>query len=169
VVVSPTYHQLLQQYPSITRPNRAPGVAPHDTVHHIITTTWPPIAQKPRRLAPEKLVTAKKKFEQMLRLGLARPADSPWASPLHLAPKTGEEWRPCGYYRALNARTCPERYSVLHIQDCADAARIFSFLDRELGPRLQPDTGDQRTHSENGHNTVSTIRISVHDIRAPQR
>jgi hypothetical protein len=34
-------------------------------------------------LALDKLVAAKKKFE-MLRLGLARPADGPWASQLHL-------------------------------------------------------------------------------------
>jgi len=132
VVGSSTFHQLLQQYPSITRPNGAPGEAPHDTVHYIITTPGPPVAQKPRRLAPDKLVAAKKKFEEMLRLGLARPADGPWASPLHLVPKTGEEWRPCGDYRALNARTCPDRYPVPHIQDFAQTLHgcsVFSTVD----------------------------------------
>jgi cleavage and polyadenylation specificity factor subunit 1 len=47
VVGSSTYHQLLQQYPSITHPNGALGKAPHDPLHHIIMTPGPPVAQKP--------------------------------------------------------------------------------------------------------------------------
>jgi hypothetical protein len=43
-------------------------------------------------------------------------------------PKTGEEWRPCGAYRALNARTCPDRYPVPHIQDFAQTLEGRSFF-----------------------------------------
>jgi hypothetical protein len=83
-------------------------------------------------LAPDRLTAAKRQFEEMLRLGLARPGDGPWASPLHMVPKQGEEWRPCGDYRALNARTCPDQYPVQHIQDFAQAlhgATVFSTVD----------------------------------------
>jgi len=132
VTGSSTYHRLLQGFPRITRPDGYPGAAQHDTVHHIITTPGPPVAQKPRRLAPDRLAAAKKQFGEMLRLGLARPGDGPWATPLHMVPKQGEEWRPCGDYRALNARTCPDQYPVPHIQDFAQAlhgATVFSTVD----------------------------------------
>ena len=99
---------------------------------HIITTPGPPVAQKPRRLAPDRLAASKKQFEEMLRLGLARPGEGPWASSLHMVPKQGEEWRLCGDYRALNARTCPDQYTVPHMQGFAQTlhgATVFSTVD----------------------------------------
>lgn len=69
----------------------------------------------------------------MLRLGIARPSNSPWSSPLHLSPKKGsEEWRPCVDYQALNALTIPDQYPVIHIPDYAhilQGKKIFSTLD----------------------------------------
>lgn len=130
---SSRYHQLLMAFPEITRPEGAPGRITHQTRHNIKTTNGPPVASRPRRLAPEKFKAAKKEFEAMLRLGIARPSNSPWSSPLHLAPKKGsEKWRPCGDYRALNARTIPDQYPVRHIQDYAhilQGKKIFSTLD----------------------------------------
>lgn len=126
------YHAILAEYPEITRPAGTPHVPVHNTVHHIRTTPGPPIACSPRRLAPDKLKVARNEFESMLANGTARPSESPWSSPLHLAPKKDNGWRPCGDYRLLNARTIPDKYPIKHIHDFAQSisgCTVFSKID----------------------------------------
>ncbi|KAL1446423.1 hypothetical protein WDU94_000016 [Cyamophila willieti] len=129
------YHQLLEQFKDITRPDGTPKDIQHNTKHYIQTTPGPSVASRPRRLAPDRLKAAKKEFDAMLKLGIVRPSSSSWSSPLHMAPKKGgsdDTWRPCGDYRGLNARTIPDQYPVRHIQDFAhilEGKKVFSKLD----------------------------------------
>ena len=53
----------------------------------------------------------------MLRDGTAQRSDGPWSSALHLVLKKDNGWRPCGDYRAPNARTIPDCFPLRHIQD----------------------------------------------------
>jgi hypothetical protein len=126
------YHRLLREYPDVTRPAGKPLTPKHSTVHHIRTTSGPPVSSRPRRLDPQRLQIARKEFDDMLQSGTARRSESAWASPLHLAHKKNDGWRPCGDYRALNARTIPDSYPVRHIQDFAyqlAGKKIFSTVD----------------------------------------
>lgn len=126
------YHKILSEYPELTRPAGTPGIAKHNTTHHIRTTPGPPVSCPPRRLAPDKLKIAKQEFDAMIATGTARPSDSPWASPLHLVSKKDNGWRPCGDYRLLNARTIPDQYPIRHIHDfshCLSGCKFFSVID----------------------------------------
>lgn len=126
------YHQLLQDYPEITRPAGTQREVKHGTLHYIRTTPGQPVTARPRRLPPDKLQIARKEFEEMLANGTARRSDSPWSSPLHLAPKKDNGWRPCGDYRALNSRTIPDKYPIRHIQDFSQQLAgtcIYSKID----------------------------------------
>lgn len=126
------YHEILNKYPELTRPSGTALFPTHSTKHYIKTTPGPPISCTPRRLAPDKLKIAKTEFELMMKNGSTRPSKSPWASPLHLAPKKDSGWRPCGDYRLLNSRTIPDRYPIRHIHDFSHniaGCKVFSTID----------------------------------------
>ncbi|XP_050353661.1 uncharacterized protein K02A2.6-like [Nymphalis io] len=127
-----SYHRLLREFPEITRPAGKPHITKHSTVHHIRTTDGPPVSSRPRRLDPERLKIAKQEFDEMLQSGTARRSDSPWSSPLHLTKKKNDGWRPCGDYRALNARTIPDKYPIRHLHDFTcqlTGSTVFSTID----------------------------------------
>jgi len=132
IVGTTSYHKLLNEFRGITRPDGQLQEIKHHTVHHIETTSGPPVVCKPRRLAPDKLAIAKREFQKMLELRIVRLSKSSWTSPLHIIPKGKDQWRLCGDYRALNARTILDRYPVRYIHDFAQTledTKIYSTLD----------------------------------------
>ena len=105
-------------------------------VEHYITTDGPPLHARARRLKQDKLDVAKAEFAEMEKLGIIRRSNSPWASPLHIAPKPSGGWRPCGDYQRLNNVTVDDRYPLPHIQDFNGSLagmKIFSKVDLVRG------------------------------------
>ena len=70
------YTKLLSQFPELTRPTTKGETVEHGITHKIVTKGHPVFA-RPRRLAPDKLVTAKREFDEMIKLGVIEPSDSP--------------------------------------------------------------------------------------------
>ena len=75
------YTKLLGQYPELTRPTTKGETVKHGITHKMVTKGHPVFA-RPRRLAPDKLVTAKREFDEMIKLVVIEPSDSEWSTPL---------------------------------------------------------------------------------------
>ena len=105
---------------------RAPAKHP---VKHYIKTTGPPVYERFRHLAPDRLATAKRCFQEMEKQGLCQKASSPWASPLHIVVKKDGTIRLCGDYRRLNNITEADHYPLPNIADVTSflhGATVFS-------------------------------------------
>lgn len=139
------YRELLSEFPRITVPNFSYDLPKHG-VEHYMPTNGPPVHAHARRLPPDKLAAAKAEFQNMEALGIIRRSNSPWASPLHVVPKAGGSWRPCGDYRRLNELSTADRYPIPHIQDFSArlaGKRVYSKIDLVRGyhqiPVHEPD------------------------------
>ena len=107
----------------------------------LLLTAGPPVFAKVQQLDPEKLRIAEYEFSKLKATGVVCCSDSPWASPLHMVPKPGGGWRPCGDYRRLNTVTTPYRYPLPNIQDFTNnlrGATVFSKLDLVKGYHQVP-------------------------------
>ncbi len=136
---------LLQKFPSIFRTGDVKPTPTHGVEHHIHTGSHPPVFAKSRRLDPEKLQIAKAEFKRLESAGIVHRSTSPWVSPLHMVPKKGGSWWPCGDYRCLNLVTTPDKYPLPNMQDLSNGLHgctVFSKINLVKGYHQIPVATD---------------------------
>ncbi|KAE8996169.1 hypothetical protein PF011_g16016 [Phytophthora fragariae] len=95
-----------------------------------------PIKQQPYRVSGAEGEVMEAEVEEYLDLGLIRPSNSPWASPVLMIRKPDGGIRFCIDYRRLNAVTVKDCYPMPSIDDILDVlgdARLFSTMDIASG------------------------------------
>ncbi|KAG1168581.1 hypothetical protein G6F71_009002 [Rhizopus microsporus] len=104
--------------------------------HEIPTLNEAPIRSKPFRLTWEEEKHLKKELQEMLDLGLIRPSNGTWTSPVFFVKKKDGSLRLVIDYRKLNKMTIKDAFPLPLIDELLDAlggATIFSTLDAASG------------------------------------
>lgn len=107
-----------------------------DVEHSIPTTTDKPIRTSPYRLSWEEQGHLRDELDRLLELGLIKPSDGQWTSPILFVKKKDGSLRLCVDYRKLNDITVKDAFPLPNIDELLDSvggARYFSTLDAASG------------------------------------
>lgn len=99
-------------------------------------TTDVPFHCPPRRLSHLEKTEVQKTVDGLLRDGVIRPSDSPYASAIVLVKKKNGQTRMCIDYLGLNKNTVRDNYPLPRIEDCIEYLEVkkyFSVLDLKSG------------------------------------
>lgn len=113
-----------------------PKVSASDAGMVIRLTSDVPIFSAPRRLSFREKQEVNDIVGDLLKQGIIRHSDSPYASPIVLVKKKSGETRMCVDYRALNKITVRDNYPLPLIEDCVaylENKKYFSVLDLKSG------------------------------------
>lgn len=105
-------------------------------LHRIETGNVRPLRCNPRPLSVHKRALLDAALQEMLDTGAVQQSQSPWASPVVLAPKKDGSVRLCVDYRRLNAVTVRDSYpfpSIDSIMYAIGNAKVFTTLDCSRG------------------------------------
>ena len=106
------------------------------TKHRIILTDETPIASRPYPVPYAVRESLDREIEEMLRLGVVRPSESPYASPVVIVKKKDGSNRICIDYRKLNKITVADPEPMPMIKDAFQNLgheNFFSKLDLSKG------------------------------------
>ncbi len=101
-----------------------------------------PIAHRPRRLSLEEQAEVREEIDELIKMGIVRQSNSPWAAPIVCARKPTGKLRLAIDYRGLNNVSLP---ATLHpipriddLFDCLGEANFFSIMDAKSGYHQLP-------------------------------
>ncbi|XP_068249797.1 uncharacterized protein [Palaemon carinicauda] len=117
---------VLKSYPAIC--SDTPGcctLVQHDIV---LEPNANPVRQPFYRVSHRLLPALKAEVEYLLKLDLAAPSKSPWASPCILVKKPNNSYRMCTDYRRVNSVTVKDAYPLPRIADIIDSVSNSKYL-----------------------------------------
>ena len=95
-----------------------------------------PFRSQPYRAGPKMRELEEQEIKRQLDLGVIRPSQSEWASPVLLVPKPDGSKRFCVDYRRLNLVTTKDSYPLPRMDECMDSlgeAVYFTLVDANCG------------------------------------
>ncbi|EEQ99359.1 retrovirus polyprotein, putative [Perkinsus marinus ATCC 50983] len=108
-----------------------------DSVEHAIPLkSDKPFSQKPRPIPHKWRDEVKSLVDKLLEEGMIRPSTSPYRSPCVYVPKKNGSVRMCIDFRALNALTEVDSYTLPRLDDVQEhlaGSKVFSTLDLQSG------------------------------------
>ena len=88
--------------------------------HVIDTGDSRPVKQRPNRIPVHLNKVVNNQVNDMLDSGLIQPSNSPWSSPIVLAPKKDDDYRFCVDFRRVNSVTKKDAQPMPRIDDILD-------------------------------------------------
>lgn len=107
------------------------------------------------------------RVNDMLERGLIRPSNSPWSSPIVLAPKD-TTYRFFVYFRRVNAVTCKDAHPMPRLDEILDqrkGAKLFTILDLASGLLAITTTrGRLSVFSQKIFSRTHPLRVQCHAL-----
>jgi hypothetical protein len=120
--------------------------------HEIFLKDETPVYRKQFKIPEGHLEAVQNQVKEWLKLDIVQPSRSRYNSPIFVVKKKDGSFRLVQDFRALNAQTYPDRYSMRDVNDCIDEigrseSKIFSTIDLTSGfwqmvlkPKCRPYT-----------------------------
>lgn len=144
-----TWEDVRRDFPNVVTDSDYPRPVKGYVVDFEITP-GPVISRKPYQLSRQKIDWLVTELAKMEKHGIIRKTNSPYGSPITLAPKADGSWRLCTDYRAINARTELASWPLPRIDDIiaeTGGCRIFSNIDLLKGFWQQALSEDTKKYS----------------------
>ncbi|KAB2836622.1 MAG: DDE-type integrase/transposase/recombinase [Caedimonadaceae bacterium] len=128
----PSIQRVVREFEDVFPPEIPGGLPPKHTVQCEIKLRGDAKVQHraPYRTAHDELEEIERQLKLMLERGWIRPSTSEWGAPIIFACKKGGSLRMCIDYRALNAQTIVNRFTLPHPTDLIQMLKGAKYITR---------------------------------------